>query len=176
MTYFTSPLDHVRIAAPCPAEWDNMFGDERVRFCAQCKLNVFNLSEMTRAEAELLIARTEGRMCIRYYRRRDGSILTRNCPVGFQAIKRRVSRVANAVASAVVSFLVGLGAYGLVNRNSGWQGGELVFDDHVMGKVAITVPEAIDNQRAEMGKFFVTTDVGTVKTPNKKKKSVLTCD
>src|SRR4030095_5299863 len=94
MSQFTSPLDHVRIAAPCKADWDSMFGDERVRFCGQCNLNVYNLSEMTKSDAAVLVARTEGRLCVRFYRRVDGSILTRNCPIGLRAIKRRLSRVA----------------------------------------------------------------------------------
>ena len=46
MSKLTSPLDHLKIAAPCPADWDQMFSfeDERVRFCSQCNLNVYNLS------------------------------------------------------------------------------------------------------------------------------------
>jgi hypothetical protein len=118
MSQFTSPLDHVRIAAPCKADWDSMFGDERVRFCGQCNLNVYNLSEMTKSDAELLVARTEGRLCVRFYRRVDGSILTRNCPIGLRAIKRRLSRVASAVGTALVSFLAGLGFHGIVGRES----------------------------------------------------------
>jgi hypothetical protein len=118
MARFNSPLDYVRVAAPCDANWDSMFGDERVRFCAQCKLNVYNLSDMTKLEAERLIARTDGRLCIRYYMRRDGSILTNNCPVGLRKIKRRLSRVATAIGSTVISFLAGVGVYGLVNRDS----------------------------------------------------------
>lgn len=49
MSKLTSPLDHLRIAAPCPADWDQMFSfeDERVRFCSQCNLNVYNLSGMS---------------------------------------------------------------------------------------------------------------------------------
>jgi hypothetical protein len=78
MPQFKNNLDHVRIAAPCYANWDSMFGDERVRFCGQCKLNVYNLSDMTKIEAERLVARADGRLCIRYYMRRDGSILTNN--------------------------------------------------------------------------------------------------
>ena len=118
MTQFTSPLDQVHIAAPCNADWDNMFGDERVRFCGQCNLNVYNLSEMTKSDAELLVARTEGRLCVRYYRRTDGSILTRNCPEGLRALKRRLSRVASAVGTALVSLLAGLGFHGIVKRAS----------------------------------------------------------
>ncbi len=53
-----------------------MIGGDRVRFCGQCQLNVYNLSAMSRYEAESLIARTEGRLCVRFFRRKDGSILT----------------------------------------------------------------------------------------------------
>jgi hypothetical protein len=116
MARFTSTLDDVRVAAPCSAEWDTMFGNERVRFCDQCQLNVYNLSEMSKAEAERLIGQAEGRLCIRFYRRRDGSIITRNCPVGLRAIKRRLSRVATAVASSVLSFIAGIGFYRLADK------------------------------------------------------------
>ena len=111
MGRFSNPLDHVRVAAPCSADWDQMIGNERARFCGQCNLNVYNLSSMTRSEAEGLIARSEGRLCVRFYRRADGSILTENCPVGLRAIRRRVSSVSKAVASAVLSFFAGLGIY-----------------------------------------------------------------
>jgi hypothetical protein len=82
MVRFDSPLDRVRIAAPCPANWDEMLGSYRVRFCSRCELNVYNLSSMTRAEAEAFIAGHEGKLCVRFYQRADGSILTQNCPVG----------------------------------------------------------------------------------------------
>jgi hypothetical protein len=117
MSKRTSPLDHVRVAAPCSAGWNNMIGNERVRFCGQCSLNVYNLSEMTKREAEHLIAQSEGRLCVRYYRRADGTILTKNCPVGLRAIKRRLSRTANASISAILSFVAGLlAATGLSER------------------------------------------------------------
>jgi hypothetical protein len=108
MSKRTSPLDHVTVAAPCNVGWDNMIGDEQVRFCGQCNLNVYNLSGMTKAYAERLIAQTEGRLCIRYYRRADGTILTKNCPVGLRALKRRLSKIANVSISAVLSFFAGI--------------------------------------------------------------------
>jgi hypothetical protein len=111
MSQFNNPLDHVRIAAPCKADWEQMIGTDRVRFCGQCNLNVYNLSSMTRAQAESLIAQTEGRLCVRFYRRTDGSILTRNCPVGLRVIQRRVSYLWKAVSAAVLSFFAGLGVY-----------------------------------------------------------------
>ncbi|HVF42335.1 MAG TPA: hypothetical protein VM936_04960 [Pyrinomonadaceae bacterium] len=109
MRKFTSPLEGLRVAAPCPADWEKMVGDERVRFCGQCSLHVYNLSGMTKGEAESLVAGAEGRLCVRYYRRADGSVLTRNCPVGVRALRQRVSRVAGAALSAAVGFFAGLG-------------------------------------------------------------------
>jgi hypothetical protein len=115
MARFNNRLDHVRIAAPCKADWDQMTGNERVRFCGQCSLNVYNLSSMTRADAESLIARTEGRLCVRFYRRSDGSIITKDCPIGLRAIRRRMSYVAKAISSTVMGLLAGLGVYGVVS-------------------------------------------------------------
>ena len=56
------PIDRLRIASPCPASWERMEGDERVRHCAVCNLNVYNFAEMTRDEVNALIARSEGRL------------------------------------------------------------------------------------------------------------------
>lgn len=111
MARFRNPLDHVKVAAPCPADWDQMMGSERVRFCGQCSLNVYNLSSMTKAQAEHLIASTEGRLCVRFYRRRDGSIITKDCPVGLRAIGRRASYLAKAVVSLVLGLFAGLGVH-----------------------------------------------------------------
>ena len=116
MARFNSKLDKVRVAAPCPANWDSMYGNERVRFCGECQLNVYNLSEMLRADAERLIAHAEGRVCVRYYQRKDGSIITQNCPVGLRALKRRVTKIATAISSVLLSFLAGAGIDGLRNR------------------------------------------------------------
>lgn len=110
MSRFTNTLARVRVAAPCEADWDEMRGDERVRFCQHCSLNVYNLSAMTRREAEWLVTRTEGaRLCVRYYRRKDGTMLTRPCPVGLRALKRRVSRISSALFAGLMSFAAGVG-------------------------------------------------------------------
>ena len=111
MARFNSPLDRVKIAAPCKADWEQMIGSDRVRFCGQCNLNVYNLSSMKRDEAESFVARNEGRLCVRFYRREDGSMLTKNCPVGLSAIRRRVSNLAKAIGAAVLGFCAGLGLY-----------------------------------------------------------------
>jgi hypothetical protein len=108
MAQFTDPLSHVRVSAPCRADWERMRGNERVRFCGECSMNVYNLSNMSKKDAEALITGAEGRLCVRYYHRRDGTILTNNCPVGLQALRRRVSGISRAVVSSVLSFLAGM--------------------------------------------------------------------
>jgi hypothetical protein len=108
MAQFTDPLAHVRIAAPCRADWERMRGNERVRFCDECSMNVYNLSNMSKQDAEALIMSAEGRLCARYYNRSDGTILTTNCPVGLQALKRRVSGISRAIVSSVLSFFAGM--------------------------------------------------------------------
>ena len=76
------PLEDIRIARPCRADWDKMTGDERARFCGSCHKNVYDISQLTREEAHQLIARNEGNLCIRLYRRPDGTVITSDCPVG----------------------------------------------------------------------------------------------
>src|SRR5579862_5731482 len=34
-------LERVSVAAPCPADWESMTGDERSRFCGQCQKHVY---------------------------------------------------------------------------------------------------------------------------------------
>ncbi|KYF84670.1 hypothetical protein BE17_32220 [Sorangium cellulosum] len=53
-------LDSLRVASPCNASWDEMAGDDRVRFCQRCEKNVYNLSEMPRDQAERLVRAAAG--------------------------------------------------------------------------------------------------------------------
>lgn len=108
MRNFTHPLDDIKIASPCSADWNEMYGNDRKRFCGDCKLNVYNLSDMTRVEAENLLMISEGRLCVRFFRRADGTVLTKNCPVGWKAMKQKASRVATAAFSVVTAFFAGL--------------------------------------------------------------------
>jgi hypothetical protein len=61
-----------------------MAGDEQVRFCTRCQQKVFNLSAMTAEQATTLLAQREGALCVRFYRRQDGTFMTADCPFGLQ--------------------------------------------------------------------------------------------
>jgi hypothetical protein len=100
-------LDNVRVASPCEEPWETMTGDDRVRHCGRCDLDVFNLSSMTKDDAESFVGGRLGldRTCIRYFERRDGTILTQDCPAGWRRVQRRLF----LVTAGVFSFLT-LGA------------------------------------------------------------------
>lgn len=92
----------IKVASPCNADWNSMTGDERARFCQSCKLNVYNISEMTTKEAEKLIRENEEkRLCIRLYRRKDGTVITRDCPRGLAVIRRRTLKCFAAVLATI---------------------------------------------------------------------------
>jgi hypothetical protein len=95
-------LDNVRVASPCNASWDEMLGDDRVRFCTSCEKNVFNLSAMPREAAERLLAeRMNGELCVRFYQRADGTVMTQDCPVGVTKKRRKLAVLAAAGAGAM---------------------------------------------------------------------------
>jgi hypothetical protein len=71
---------------------------------------------MSKPEADHLIINREGRLCVRFYRRADGSILTKDCPVGLRATKRRFSSLGKAIATSVLSFFAGVGFHHGVER------------------------------------------------------------
>lgn len=118
MSRFDSPLNDIRIASPCSANWDEMYGNDRMRFCGDCKLNVYNLSGMSRQEAEDLVTNAEGRLCVRFYRRPDGTILTENCPVGWARVKQRARACTTAAFSLIMSLLGGLLLVSFFSRDS----------------------------------------------------------
>lgn len=95
-------LPQLRVASPCTADWEKMIGDDRVRYCDRCKLNVYNFAEMSASEIEQLLPNNTRRVCGRLYQRFDGTVLTKDCPAGFRARVRQVSRIAGAALAAMM--------------------------------------------------------------------------
>jgi hypothetical protein len=116
----------LKVASPCSQDWDAMVGDNRKRYCGECKLNVFNLSGMSKTEAENLIMNAEGRLCVRFYKRADGSVITEDCPVGWAKVKQRTKVYVTAFASLIFSFFSAIGLATALNKS----------DENVMGDIA----------------------------------------
>ena len=97
----TSLVHSLKIAAPCNISWDSMKGDERVRHCGQCNKNVYSISNMTESEANEFLRLTNGKACVNFYRRTDGTILLDNCPVGLRKLRTHYRWVAAAITTII---------------------------------------------------------------------------
>ncbi len=141
----TPPPDlKLKVASPCSADWESMSGTERVRFCALCRKNVYNLSQMSLDEAHELLAEKEGRVCVRFFQRADGTVLTEDCPVGLGALRRRARAVVRRVAGAGLT-LLGLGAAWTSRPTMGHMAKPSALaspapEELIMGKVAVPAP------------------------------------
>lgn len=132
-------LNQVNVAAPCPADWSQMDGDDQVRHCSLCRLNVYNLSEMSGEEAETFLQKQTGRVCVRYYQRTDGKVMTKDCPKGLKALRQRAMKRLALAASLVLTSL-GCGTHGeKIKKATGLD----IFDgpNVVMGKMPMTMGE-----------------------------------
>lgn len=92
-------VNNIKIATPCKMDWNKMTGDERKRYCQECKLHVYNVSELSPKETvDLLQNANGGRVCLQLYRRKDGTVMTRDCPVAVWKLKKAYRRAAAAAA------------------------------------------------------------------------------
>lgn len=143
-------LDNIRVASPCHADWAKMSGDDRTRHCGDCKKNVYNLSDMTREEAEALIVANEGSLCVRYFQRHDGTILLADCTIGAKRHKRKklvmIAGAAALLATGGVAaykklahhdeaqMMMGGASYQPVHEVKGEMKAEPQHGDYVMGR------------------------------------------
>lgn len=93
----------LRIASPCSANWADMPGNDKIRHCSQCQLDVYNFSAMTELEINQIVAARTGRLCARFFQRSDGTMLTENCPTGIRTGVLRGSTIAAVALAALVT-------------------------------------------------------------------------
>lgn len=121
----------ITVARPCPVSWESMSGDERVRFCALCERCVYDLSAMKLGEAQDLIQDLEGDLCVRFYERPDGTVMTSDCGFGVARAVAKVRRRALRALGAAIALALGL------------LGGWSLFGDAIRKSFDVSV-EAID--------------------------------
>ena len=121
-------LEILDVKEPCTEDWGAMSGDDRSRHCAVCEQSVYDLSEMKEEDVVQLLSRP-GRVCVRFFRRADGRVTTKDClPFrvrAARAVARGTLRGAARLASATLALLVllgfgslaGLDPLGWVDRN-----------------------------------------------------------
>ena len=92
-----------------------MAGDDRVRFCGHCAKDVYDLSALGREEAEALLRASRRPdterlgVCVRLYRRTDGTVLTADCPDGARRKKRRLALFGAFGAGLMTAEVAGCG-------------------------------------------------------------------
>jgi hypothetical protein len=132
-----------------------------VRFCGKCQLNVYNLSGMSRRDAERVVGAREGRVCVRFYRRPDGTVMTRDCGAKAALVARRLARLLFAAAcvfvlGVVTGSMAGVGSW-LTQVRWPWSRTPVVHP--LMGEVAemgdVAVPAPL------MGKVAAPSNLAT---------------
>jgi hypothetical protein len=124
-------VSQLRIAKPCSAIWSEMSGDSQRRFCASCKKNVYNVAGMTQREVRDLIDHSEVLPCLRLSRRADGTVITRDCPVG---VAKSYQRIALAVMGCLAfGFTIASAAIGREKKQ--WESETLA--DHLRTKPVV---------------------------------------
>lgn len=140
-----------RVVRNCPASWARMHGDAQVRFCTHCDQKVYNLSEMTKEEASAFMREQTGHVCVRYFQREDGTLLTSDCG----RVERTRIRVKAATVTAIT--LLGLAAkFGTPASSPG-------MEEPVTGKIA--------TPRPMMGDIAAPVSMGAMPAPKSGQKS-----
>jgi hypothetical protein len=146
-------LDRLNVASPCSADWDEMMGNEQVRFCRDCSLYVHDLSKITRKDAVKLVAASKGKLCVRYARRPDGTLHTASQAEPLARIKRRLTRIAAGAFTATLSLA----------SNAAAQSAQTAERDP---QVVISPVTVKDRMRAVNPDGQTASLVGTVSEPN----------
>lgn len=82
----TDLLANLEVSKPCDAKWSEMVGTGAARHCNLCEKHVYNVSQMTEAQVVDLIQSTEGTVCMRLFRRADGTVKTSDCHSQMHAV------------------------------------------------------------------------------------------
>ena len=156
-------LEQMSVRVPCTVAWESMTGSERVRHCAQCQQEVYNISAMGREDAEEFLrangmnggdGQDQGRLCVRFYRRPDGTVITRDCFALRRALRTGTMWMFGILAGLL---LITLGIFGWTRNSDGSAGNiwpricehepfRTLFGTRsstVMGSVAVPTPVTV---------------------------------
>ena len=92
---------------------------------------------------------------MRIYRRTYGTVITRDCPVCFAKLKKKVSRAATAVLASIIGLFTGLFSFYQTEVNLSDLNNEVVIeiDDQIIEEPLFPVegePENLDEIRSEI--------------------------
>jgi carboxypeptidase family protein/ankyrin repeat protein len=113
-------LNNVTVPSPCTEDWNSMTGNDQIRFCKHCDLDVHNLSQMTRSQAQRLIDRSNGRLCVRYHHDSAGQPLTLPVRQKLHRIGQRTSRIAAGAFTATLSVTSAVAQNSTSSQSANW--------------------------------------------------------
>lgn len=137
-------LHRIDIKSPCTASWAQMKGDERERHCDDCNKSVFNLSAMPEADAAALLANnTDGGLCVRFYRRPDGTVMTSDCSTSARAYAKRTLRKLPSIAGSALLAMSVAGCAGSVEASGQHGSTPVAMQGEPAGEVLMGAPPAV---------------------------------
>lgn len=86
----------------CPKLWEQMEGDEKMRFCDVCQKNVHNLSMLNAGERRELLARPGEMPCVAYFKHVDGTPIDVTALPDESPVKETLKKAAVLSLSAAV--------------------------------------------------------------------------
>jgi hypothetical protein len=101
-------IEKYRRATPCKSKWEDMSGTDRFRLCPECKLYVYDFTQMDIAEADLLVTQRVGTAPAGYYKRKDGKFLASDCPVGVKRGRQTLTSIFCGVSIPVLLLVLAL--------------------------------------------------------------------
>jgi hypothetical protein len=103
MTHLDTKHLALRVRTACPKSWSELAGSGATRFCSECSLHVHGAAQLTRAQAERLVAEASGRVCMRLQIDPAGAPLYRDAAAAQPRVLDRAMRWALAAAAGLLA-------------------------------------------------------------------------
>jgi hypothetical protein len=105
-------LDRIQIKTPCFKNWDDMEGSAHRRYCGGCQKHVYDLSSLSRIEAEVLLRFKKCDLCVRYQRNEAGEMRNVSVRRRMRAWSVALCRKNRFVPTSLLAVVVALFAVG----------------------------------------------------------------
>jgi hypothetical protein len=103
-----SKIDKLGINSPCTADWNKMKGNDRIRYCEECKRYVHDFSRLPRRQVQDLIAASPGRICARLTYNEDDSVIFLDSRTLSRSESQKASPLATAIVTAMITISTGI--------------------------------------------------------------------
>ncbi|MBX7170249.1 MAG: hypothetical protein K1X72_04775 [Pyrinomonadaceae bacterium] len=94
-------LENIKVKNPCSMDWEDMTGNDEIRFCGRCQQNIYNISEMPKRRALKVLNQPNEKICISYFLDEKKQIITQTYPGIF---KRNFAKIIPLFLALIFSF------------------------------------------------------------------------